>query len=79
MARSVSRSSISFWSRRNISRAAGAQHGQLVRQEDLEGLVAPLGRTLEQRTTLYGRVERGHRLTVTREDDGRTLIPLVSA
>ena len=63
----------------NISRAAGAQHGQLVRQEDLEGLVAPLGRTLEQRTTLYGRVERGHRLTVTREDDGRTLIPLVSA
>jgi FO synthase len=63
----------------NISRAAGAQHGQQVRQEDLEGLVAPLGRTLEQRTTLYGRVERGHRLTVTREDDGRTLIPLVSA
>ena len=63
----------------NISRAAGAQHGQQVRQEALEGLVAPLGRTLEQRTTLYGRVERGHRLTVTREDDGRTLIPLVSA
>ena len=62
----------------NISRAAGAQHGQQVRQEDLEGLVAPLGRTLEQRTTIYGRVERGHSLKVVREDDGRTLIPLVS-
>jgi hypothetical protein len=37
-----------------------------------------LGRTLEQRTTLYGRVERGHRLEVVREEDGRTLIPLVS-
>ena len=39
----------------NISRAAGASHGQRMGVEDLEALVAPLGRPLVQRTTLYDR------------------------
>jgi FO synthase len=63
----------------NISRAAGAEHGQLVTRDDLEELVAPLGRTLVQRTTLYGPVEQGHRLEVTRRHDGRSLLPVVGA
>ena len=63
----------------NISRAAGAEHGQLATRDDLEELVAPLGRTLVQRTTLYGPVEQGHRLEVTRRDDGRVLLPVVGA
>ena len=44
----------------NISRAAGADHGQSATQEDFLALTDPLGRVLEQRTTLYGRpdVER---------------------
>ncbi|HYH48845.1 MAG TPA: 5-amino-6-(D-ribitylamino)uracil--L-tyrosine 4-hydroxyphenyl transferase CofH, partial [Acidimicrobiia bacterium] len=47
----------------NISRAAGAEHGQGVEEEDLAEVVAPLGRPLEQRTTLYGRVRTdGRRL-----------------
>ncbi|MGC8628056.1 MAG: 5-amino-6-(D-ribitylamino)uracil--L-tyrosine 4-hydroxyphenyl transferase CofH [Acidimicrobiales bacterium] len=37
----------------NISRAAGASHGQGREREDFEALVAPLGRPLRQRTTLY--------------------------
>ncbi len=40
----------------NISRAAGASHGQMMTPEDFRALVEPLGRHLEQRTTLYGRV-----------------------
>jgi FO synthase len=40
----------------NISRAAGAVHGQGADESDFRDLVAPLGRRLEQRTTLYGRV-----------------------
>jgi FO synthase len=40
----------------NISRAAGASHGQMMDAEAFRALVAPLGRTLAQRTTLYGRV-----------------------
>ncbi len=40
----------------NISRAAGATHGQALGPAELEGIVTPLGRRLEQRTTLYGRV-----------------------
>jgi FO synthase len=39
----------------NISRAAGASHGQKMETEDLEAIVAPLDRPLVQRTTLYGR------------------------
>lgn len=37
----------------NISRAAGAVHGQVMDVEMLHDLVAPLGRPLHQRTTLY--------------------------
>jgi FO synthase len=40
----------------NISRAAGASHGQGLQREDFEAILAPLGRPLAQRTTLYGRV-----------------------
>jgi len=39
----------------NISRAAGADHGTEVTAEDFRRLVEPLGRTLVQRTTAYGR------------------------
>ncbi len=41
----------------NISRAAGASHGQMMDAERFAAIVEPLGRTLSQRTTLYGRVE----------------------
>lgn len=37
----------------NISRAAGATHGQGISPEDFRAVVEPLGRTLNQRTTLY--------------------------
>lgn len=40
----------------NISRAAGAAHGQAMDEASLQEIVAPLGRPLVQRTTLYGRV-----------------------
>lgn len=40
----------------NISRAAGAEHGQMLSEADFRSLVEPLGRRLAQRTTLYGRV-----------------------
>jgi FO synthase len=40
----------------NISRAAGAAHGQMMDEEGFLRIVEPLGRPLEQRTTLYGRV-----------------------
>jgi FO synthase len=42
----------------NISRAAGAAHGQRMDEETFRAVVEPLGRPLEQRTTLYGRVAR---------------------
>jgi len=42
----------------NISRAAGADHGTEVTAEDFRRVVEPLGRTLVQRTTLYGRPDR---------------------
>ena len=38
----------------NISRAAGAKHGQMLGKEQFEALCRPLGRKLIQRTTLYG-------------------------
>ena len=38
----------------NISRAAGASHGQGMDEAAFAALVEPLGRRLEQRTTLYG-------------------------
>jgi len=37
----------------NISRAAGAEHGQRMNPSDFQELIAPLGRKLRQRTTLY--------------------------
>ena len=40
----------------NISRAAGAAHGQLMDEAGFHEIADPLGRPLEQRTTLYGRV-----------------------
>jgi FO synthase len=40
----------------NISRAAGASHGQMMDADGFASVVAPLGRRLVQRTTLYGRV-----------------------
>ena len=43
----------------NISRAAGADHGQGMVESDFRDWVEPLGRTLEQRTTLYGRIATG--------------------
>lgn len=42
----------------NISRAAGAGHGQGVEEAQLREVAARAGRSLEQRTTLYGRPER---------------------
>jgi len=41
----------------NISRAAGASHGQAMDLSAFSDLVAPLGRRLTQRTTSYGRVD----------------------
>ena len=41
----------------NISRAAGAEHGQGLEADDFRALAEGLGRTLEQRSTTYGRVE----------------------
>jgi FO synthase len=41
----------------NISRAAGATHGQEMTPDDFARLVEPLGRTLRERTTLYGSVD----------------------
>jgi FO synthase len=41
----------------NISRAAGASHGQSLDVDEVERLVGSLGRTLRQRTTLYGHPE----------------------
>ncbi len=43
----------------NISRAAGASHGQGMEPEAFAELVAPLGRPLRQRTTLYFPADRG--------------------
>jgi FO synthase len=40
----------------NISRAAGASHGQGLDVDDFRRIVEPIGRTLRQRTTGYGTV-----------------------
>jgi 7,8-didemethyl-8-hydroxy-5-deazariboflavin synthase CofH subunit len=40
----------------NISRAAGAAHGQMMDESSFRAMVEPIGRSLAQRTTLYGRV-----------------------
>ncbi len=41
----------------NISRSAGAAHGQGMTEATFTSLVAPLGRRLQQRTTTYARVD----------------------
>ena len=40
----------------NISRAAGASHGQEMTPDDFAAMIEPIGRTLQQRTTLYAPV-----------------------
>jgi FO synthase len=66
----------------NISRAAGANHGQELDDADFRAIVEPLGRPLEQRTTLYGRTQTvGRRLrpppeTVTTPVELTTRIPV---
>jgi FO synthase len=42
----------------NISRAAGAAHGQGMTESAFTSLVEPLGRRLQQRGTLYERIDR---------------------
>ena len=67
----------------NISRAAGAQHGQGLTESDFKALAAPLGRITRQRTTLYGqadgRIEATGATRDSREDglkhDRRVLLP----
>jgi FO synthase len=55
----------------NISRAAGASHGQELDEAEFREIVEPLGRTLEQRTTLYGRTRTtGKRLRPPVEEHG---------
>jgi FO synthase len=54
----------------NISRAAGASHGQELDEHEFRQIVEPLGRTLEQRTTVYGRTHTvGRRLRPPPEEE----------
>jgi FO synthase len=46
----------------SISRAAGTQHGQEFAPEQMETVIASLGRRAEQRTTLYQEVPSERRL-----------------
>jgi FO synthase len=63
----------------NISRAAGADHGQRVTEDDFRALVEPLGRRLVQRTTLYETVTPGKRLEVNLGRSNKALIPVVGS
>jgi FO synthase len=69
----------------NISRAAGASHGQELDESELRAIVEPLGRPLAQRTTLYGRTQTvGRRLRPPDDhqqhgDGGDTPIVLLGA
>ena len=56
----------------SISRASGADHGQNMEPEEIEGWIRSAGRTPRERTTLYARVERRPR------DDGPGRRPLHS-
>jgi FO synthase len=59
----------------NISRAAGASHGQELDEAEFRAIVEPIGRSLAQRTTLYGRVQtNGRRLRPPAPD---ALTPIV--
>jgi len=69
----------------NISRAAGASHGQELDESELRAIVEPLGRALVQRTTLYGRTQTvGRRLRPPDDhqvhgDGGDTPVALLGA
>ncbi len=54
----------------NISRAAGAHHGQELDDAQFASIVEPIGRTLAQRTTLYGRTTTVGRRLRPVDDDG---------
>jgi FO synthase len=68
-----------------ISRMAGSQQGSYKTISDMEAMVAPLGRPLRQRTTLYGEPS-AERLAASAASDGvcasvrgtRTPLPLIS-
>lgn len=67
----------------NISRAAGAQHGQGLVEQDFRDIAEPLGRTIRQRTTGYrdadGAPEVVSRPTLTADNPtDRKLIPVTS-
>ena len=68
----------------NISRAAGASHGQELDESEMRAIVEPLGRPLTQRTTLYGRTQTvGKRLRPPEDhahgDGGDTPVVLLGA
>jgi 2-iminoacetate synthase ThiH len=68
----------------NISRAAGASHGQELDESGFREIVEPLGRPLVQRTTLYGRTRTvGKRLRPPDDhahgDGGTTPVVLLGA
>jgi 7,8-didemethyl-8-hydroxy-5-deazariboflavin synthase CofH subunit/7,8-didemethyl-8-hydroxy-5-deazariboflavin synthase CofG subunit len=68
----------------NISRAAGASHGQELDESEMRAIVEPLGRPLVQRTTLYGRTQTvGRRLRPPEDhvhgDGGDTPVVLLGA
>jgi FO synthase len=54
----------------NISRAAGATHGQLVTPEELHALALSAGRVAVQRTTLYGEMAGSAPVAATRREVG---------
>ncbi|MFI5080338.1 MAG: bifunctional FO biosynthesis protein CofGH [Streptosporangiales bacterium] len=68
-----------------ISRMAGSEQGSYKTISDMEAMIAPLGRLLRQRTTLYGRPS-AERLTASTASDGvcasvrggRPPLPLIS-
>ena len=62
----------------NISRAAGSDHGTGVSEDDFRALVEPLGRTLVQRTTLYGRPDPAALPLVTARRS-RKMIPVAGS
>ena len=61
----------------NISRAAGAEHGQGASIDDFRAVVEPLGRRLVQRTTLYGDVD-ADALPLVPGSSAGTSIPVLS-
>jgi FO synthase len=52
-----------------ISRMAGSEQGSYKTISDMEAMIAPLGRPLRQRTTLYG-VPDAERLAASAASDG---------